>query len=140
MSDHYNDLIMRALSEELRIINKHLVYRKVSLCKLLSMDTPYLVLRDGSISIIDRKELELLKNLVEGDPCRLMLPIIIEYTPSLGGSAYVVRDRVAAETISKLLGLKYEGGALILYRPQLYIVRLKLRTTTTIVFIPSSQS
>lgn len=140
MSEYFNDLIMRALSEELRIVNKHIVYSKKSLCDLLSMDVPYLILRDGSKSLIDRKELELLKNLVDGDPCKLMLPIIIEYNPSLGESAYVVRDKVAAKTLAKLLGLKYENGPLILYRPQLYMVRLKLRTVTTIVFIPSSHS
>nr|WP_148677206.1 DUF61 family protein [Staphylothermus hellenicus] len=140
MSDHFNDLIMRALSEELRIVNKHLVYRKKSLCDLLSMDIPYLVLRDGSKSLVDRRELILLKNLVEGDPCKLMLPIIIEYNPSLGKSAYVVRDEIAAKALSKLLSLKYENGPLILYRPQLYMVRLKLRTVTTIIFIPSSPS
>ncbi len=135
MSEGVDELLLRALRDELRIINKHLVYERKSLCDLLRMDIPYFILRDGSISIIDRRELELLRSLAS-NPCRLKLPIIIEYEPSLGEATYVIRDEEATKTIAKLLDMKSPKTPLFIYRPQLYIIRSKLRTTTTIVFIP----
>jgi uncharacterized protein (UPF0216 family) len=135
MNEGIDELLLRALRDELRIINKHLVYERKRLCDLLKMDTPYFILRDGSISIIDRRELELLRNLTS-DPCKLKLPIIIEYDPSLGEATYIIRDDEAVKAIAKLLDLKNYKIPLFIYRPQLYIIRSRLRTTTTIVFIP----
>ncbi len=131
----FNDLLARALREELKLINKYLPYKRVSLCELLSMDTPHIVSRDGAISLIDRRELELLKELLGSQACNLYIPIVIEYSSSLGEATYIVRDEYGAKALAKLLDIEYRLP-LILYRPQLYEIRLKLRTTTTIVFIP----
>ena len=136
MSDEFFDeILVRALREELRLINKYLPYKRVDLCSLLSMDTPYIVSRDGSMSLIDKRELVFLKDVLGSDACKLYIPIVIEYSPSMGESTYVVRDEIASKALSKILGVDFHTP-LILYRPQLYEIRLKLRTTTTIVFIP----
>jgi len=140
LDSYLEDLLERALREELVLVNKHIPYRRHTLCELLSMEIPYYVSRDGGIYLIDPRELALLKELAGDDSCNLYLPIIIEYTPSLGESAYVIKEPAACRVIAKLLGLNYSGGSLVIYRSQVNALRLKLRTTTSIVFIPSEIS
>jgi len=132
----YEDLVTRVLQKELLIVNKHLPYKRVNLCDLLSMDVPRYVSRDGSINLVDPRELRYLKEVAGKDACKLYIPIVIEYSSALGEATYVVRDETASRVLAKILGVKHEGGALIIYRPQLYEIRSRLRTTTTIVFIP----
>ncbi len=127
--------LLRALEHELRIINKHLPYRRVSLEKLLSMDIPYIVLRDGTRHLIRREELLLLKEIAGDDASRLRIPIILEVNPSFGEGAVVVRDPIAARVVAKILGIEKHSTPLILYRPQLFEIRRVLRTTTTIMYI-----
>jgi uncharacterized protein (UPF0216 family) len=132
------DRIIETLSIELRLINKHLPYRRIGLCELLKMEIPYLVLRDGTIHLIDREELLLLKDLLGDDACKLRIPIIIETAPSLGEGTFIVRDPIAIKALSRLLEINIpQGEKLIIYRPQLYVIREKLPTTTTILFRPS---
>ncbi len=136
MINEYDDILLRALREELRLVNKYLPYKRISLCRLIEMENPYIVSRDGAISLIDKRELMFLKNILGDKACELKIPIVIEYSPSMGEAAYIVRDETAARALSKILGIRYSGGELVIYRPQLYEIRVKLRTTTTIVFIP----
>lgn len=134
--DFYEDLVARVLQKELVVVNKHLPYKRVNLCELLSMETPFYVSRDGGKNLVDPRELHYLREIAGEDACKLYIPIVIEYNSSLGEATYVIRDRIASKIIAKILGLKYEGKALIIYRPQLYELRSRLRTTTTIVFLP----
>lgn len=135
-NEYYRDIVERALKEELVIVNKHLPYKRISLCELLEMQFPHYVSRDGSLNLIDRRELEMLKSIMDkGDECSLYLPIIIEYKPSLGEGVYTIRDRVASMVVSKMLGLEWREQ-LVIYRPQLLELRSKLKTTTTIIFLP----
>ncbi len=134
----YDELILRVLRDELRLINKHLPYRRANLCDLIKMNPPYIVLRDGTTHLIDKRELELLAKTLGEKACKLQIPIIIESSPSLGEGVYRIRDPVAALAVAKILGLEYDGkGELIFYRPQLYELRTRLRTTTTIIFTPT---
>ena len=131
------DPLSRLLSEELRIINRHLPYKQVSLCKLEEMDIPYIHLRDGTTHLIDPNEIKLLAKLLGGDKCKLMIPIIIEAVPGQRETAYWIRDPYAAKALASLLGLSWnEDKPLIIYRPHLYEVRSRLPTTTTIIFNP----
>ncbi len=133
----YEETILKALENELRIINKHLPYRRLSLKKLLSMEIPYIVLRDGTRHLFRRKELLMLKELVDSSELdKLLIPIIIEINPSYGEGSAIIRDPLAAKVVSKILDIEYRGSPLILYRPQLFELRSVLRTTTTIMFIP----
>ncbi|MCD6195578.1 MAG: DUF61 family protein [Staphylothermus sp.] len=129
------DLFNKLISVELRLINKHLPYKRVSLCDLLKMDIPYIVLRDGTVHLIDKEELLYLSKLLGEEACKLKIPIIIETAPSIGEGAYIVRDHLAKKVIATILGIDYIlDKPLVIYRPQLYIIREKLRTTTTILF------
>ena len=121
---YFEDLVTRVLTRELRIVNRHLPYKRVSLCDLEKMDIPYIVLRDGTAHLIDPRELEYLSNLLGKDKCKLLLPIIIEARQSLGEGTYIVRDRVAKRVIAEILGVEYEEEKpLIIYRPHLYKIR-----------------
>jgi len=101
------------------------------------MDIPYIVLRDGTVHLIDKEELLYLSKLLGEEACKLKIPIIIETAPSIGEGAYIVRDHLAKKVIATILGIDYIlDKPLVIYRPQLYIIREKLRTTTTILFNP----
>lgn len=132
----FEDLITRVFQKELMIINKHLPYKRIDLCKLESMNIPHYVSRDGSINLIDPRELKYLHEMAGEDACKLHIPIVIEYSSSLGEGTYIVRDPIASRVLAKILGVEYRGGTLIIYRPQLYEIRSRLKTTTTIVFTP----
>lgn len=138
LGSDFDDLILRALKDELRIINKHIPYKRVSLCDLIDMSPPYIILRDGTTHLIDKRELQLLADILDDKACSLKIPIIIESSPSLGEGVYRIRDPIAALAVAKILGMDYNGkGELIFYRPQLYELRTRLRTTTTIIFTPT---
>ena len=132
-----DDYIERILAEEYRVINKHAPYRRRSLRELLSMEIPEIVLRDGTRHMVKKEELRFLASILEeNDHRRLMIPIILEVNPKYGGGAVVVRDPLAARVVAHILGLKEYTVPLVIYRPQLSVVREKLRTTTTVLFMP----
>jgi len=130
--------IEKALKEELKIINKHLPYKRTTLKELIKMDIPYVVLRDGTTHLIEKRELELLYRYT-GDELasKLKIPIIIEVNPGFGEGAAIVRDQIAAKVLSLILNKEYKEGSLIIYMPHLSELRRILRTTTTVIFIPS---
>ena len=133
-----NDLYKKFLELELKIVNKHLPYRRMSLEQLSKMKTPHIILRDGTIHLIDREEINFLNKLIE-DPEEkrsLLIPIVIEVNPSYGEGSYVIRDPIAIKVVAKILSIKNPSTPLILYRPQIFYLRRILRTTTTFVFIP----
>lgn len=122
------------LREELRIVNMHLPYTRKPLSKLLEEDFPHVVLRDGSLHYFKRKELRLLAQILPSNRWNeLRLPILIEIAPEYGEGAAVIKDRVEAEVVAKILGIKVQVP-LIIYRPQVLLLRRKLPTTTQYVF------
>lgn len=133
----YNDYIEDLLRKELKIVNKHLPYERPSLEELLRKDVPYVVLRDGSIHLFKKNELFLLSSITPREKwSQLRLPIIIEANLSLGEQVFIVRDPIAAHVLATILGRKEYGTPLIIYGSELPLIRKKLRTTTTIVFLP----
>ncbi len=132
-----SDVIERLLIEELRISNRYLPVRRVPLSKLLEMEFPHVVLRDGTLHFFRRKELEELLKYVENDEVeKLELPIIIVMRPDIGEGVSVVEDEIAARVIARVLGIRYEGGALYLYRPHVAMLRERFDTVFQIVVSP----
>lgn len=122
------------LREELRIVNMHLPYTRKPLSKLLEEDFPHVVLRDGSLHYFKRRELRLLAQILPSSRWgELRLPILIEIAPEYGEGAAVIKNRVEAEVIAKILGIEVQVP-LIVYRPQILLLRRKLPTTTQYVF------
>ena len=117
---------------ELSRINSHLPRARVRLGKLMEMEEPHVVLRDGSSHFFRREELELLSKLVdEGDVLRL--PIVLE----VSGAKFRVRGKVEVKVIDRLLGLydPLDDSSEKLYqRYFLSKIRKLLPTATTVAF------
>jgi len=128
------DILSTFLAEELRLANRHAPRRRLSLCELLEMEVPHVLTSDGSVHMIEPRELRLLHELV-GRNCDLRLPIILEYIPR-GEGLYMVNDPLEARVVAKILGLPDHGAPLVLYRSQVMHLRRLLRTCTTILISP----
>lgn len=133
MSDKY---IEELLKDFLRVVNKHLPYTRPTLKELRELKNPFIVLRDGSIHLIDPYEIELLYQYIDpDDENKLRIPIIIEVNPKYGEGTAVVREPIAAKVVSKFFKLSHLKEPLFIYRPQISELRRVFRTTTTVVFI-----
>jgi uncharacterized protein (UPF0216 family) len=119
---------------ELERLNLHLPKRRISLGEALRAERPCVVTRSGKIHTFDRRELEMLAGLLEGDEVeRLMLPILIEINPALGRGAARIPGNLEARVAGKIL--KKREGETIIYRPEIAELRRKLPTTTCYVFL-----
>ncbi len=129
------------LEKELRIVNKHLPYRRVALSELLEQEFPHVVLRDGTLHYFKRRELEYLASIIPREEwSKLYLPIIIEIRPELGEGVGVIRGEVEVKIVSKILNININRKAkqLIIYRPQIMLLRQILPTTTQYAFYIST--
>ena len=88
-------------------------------------------IRDSSF---DRRELEVLASMVSREEReRLKLPIIIQMDRKLGRGAARISGRVESKVVARILG-KEPSDDLIVYRPEVTILRRKLPTTTQYMF------
>lgn len=125
----------RLIKFELARLNAHLPERRISLKEALSLTKPQVPTRDGSVHSFKRKELEILAKLLpEADWEKLQLPIFIALEPKLGRGAARVSGEVEAKVAAKLLG-KEATGELLIYRPEVALLRRKLPTTTQYLFL-----
>ncbi len=125
--------IERLLVEELKLVNKHLAQERVSLRKLLSMDFPYTVLKDGTIHFFRKSELQRLASMLSDEEIdKLELPIIIVMRPDIGEGIGVVEDPIAARVLAKILGIERYQLPLYLYRPQIAELRAQFDTVIQI--------
>jgi len=128
--------IDRVLKFELARLNVHLPERRISLRDALSSKRPGVKVRDGGIHAFKRGELDFLaKTIPEVDWGRLYLPILIALDPKLGRGAARITGEAEARAISQILGKKGKEELLI-YRPEVAIIRRKLPTTTQYFFVP----
>ncbi|MCC6045843.1 MAG: DUF61 family protein [Ignisphaera sp.] len=117
--------IEKLLEFELRIVNKHLPLRRLTLRELLDMNPPHVILRDGTIHIFKKSELAKLRQYVNDEELeKLLLPIIVILRPDLGEGVGYVEDPVAAKIIARLLDMEYVGNSrLALYKPHIAVLR-----------------
>lgn len=129
-----DDLVELLLREELRIVNKHLPRSRKPLSGLLKDEYPSVLCRDGTLHFFRRSELENISKLVdEEDLDHLLLPIIITIIPESEGFIGMIDDKYAAKLVSKILGLKNQGGRVYLYEPHLFELRKSYSTIFQIV-------
>jgi len=127
----------RILKFELNKLNVHLPKRRISLKEALELTRPQVATRDGSVHRFKREELDFLAGLVpEIDRGRLQLPILIALDPKFGRGAARITGEAEVIAISQILGKKSTGGELLIYRPDVAIIRRKLPTTTQYLFMP----
>ena len=138
------DRVSRVLAQEIEKINDHLPKESRTLKELLEMEEPKVLTRAGDELIMDRRELELLANMVPAQHHdKLRLPIVILRMIEMGKGVYMIcGGDLEAKVIAKVLGpnaVYYHDGRAFLYKPYIAILRSKLRTTTVIGFVSSTE-
>jgi len=134
----YDTFLEAYLSSELRLVNSSLPRNRRRLSELMEEGHPSVKCADGTQQLFKRTELQYLASvLTEKEQEELLLPIIIEMTGD-GTEALVLCPSTAElKVLDAILRmeLQYERpGRVRLYRPQLSVLRTRLRTTTQYAF------
>jgi uncharacterized protein (UPF0216 family) len=135
----YERLLRESVRGELRIVNAGLPRSQERLSNLLKAEYPHVVCHDGSTHSFKRSELEYLASMTDPDEQKaLALPMLIELGPDQGDAAMICEGEVEEKIISKVLDMpvKCEERRIRIYKPQLALLRKKLKTTTVYVFSP----
>ena len=134
----YDTFLESYLSSELRLVNSSLPRNRRRLSELLQEDHPSVLCADGSHQLLKRVELRYLEGiLTEDDRHELLLPIIIEMSGDGTEALVLCPTEAELKVLNMALGmeLSYERpGRVRLYKPQLSLLRMKLRTTTQYAF------
>jgi len=137
----YQRMLQESLRGELRVLNAHLPSEQKPLSDLLDKEYPNVVCSDGNTHLFKRKELEYLAGMLDTDEQEaLLLPMLIEVHPGQDEMAIICRGEVEKKVISKILDMPVtpKQQRIMLYKPQLALLRKPLKTTTQYLF--SSQS
>jgi len=134
----YDGLLQGWLSGEMRLVNSGLPRERRRLGDLLGDEQPSVGCSDGSQQLFKRAELHFLSDILdENERKTLLLPILIEMAGDETEAIVLCPSDVELKVISFVLGmhLTYETpGRVRIYKPQLALLRKKLRTTTQYVF------
>ena len=136
----YQRMLQECLRGELRVLNAYLPCEQKPLSDLLGEEYPNVVGNDGSTHLFKRKELEYLASLLDtGEQEALMLPMLIEVNPGQGEVAIICRGKVEEKVISKILDMPItpKQERIMIYKPQLSLIRKLLKTTTQYLFAPT---
>lgn len=126
----------RLIKLELSKLNMHLPQRRLSLKEALLSSKPQVVTRDGGVHKFKREELEFLAGLLpEADRDKLQLPILIALEPKLGRGTARISGEAEVKVVSRVLEKEFAVGELLIYRPEVAILRRKLPTTTQYLFL-----
>ena len=135
----YEKMLQDCLRGELRIVNTGLPQSQKWLSNLLNEKYPHVVCNDGSTHFFKRSELEYLASMLDTDEQEtLPLPLLIELGANQAEAAIICEGKVAEKVISKALNMPVtcEERRIRIYKPQLALLRKKLKTTTVYVFSP----
>ena len=137
----YQRMLQECLRGELRVLNAYLPCEQKPLSNLLGEEYPNVVGNDGSTHLFKRKELEYLASMLDtGEQEALLLPMLIEVNPGQGEVAIICRGEVEEKVISKILDMPVtpKQERIMIYKPQLSLIRKLLKTTTQYLFSPKS--
>ena len=135
----YEKMLQDCLRGELRIVNTGLPQSQKWLSNLLNEKYPHVVCNDGSTHFFKRSELEYLASMLDTDEQEtLPLPMLIELGANQAEAAIICEGKVEEKVISKALNMPVtcEERRIRIYKPQLALLRKKLKTTTVYVFSP----
>ena len=134
----YDRLLQGWLRGEMRLVNSGLPRERRRLSELLGEEHPSVGCSDGSHQLFKRGELRYLADMLDEEERQsLFLPILIEMAGDETEAIVLCSSDVELKVVSSVLGmpLSYERpGRVRLYRPQLSLLRKKLRTTTQYAF------
>ncbi len=133
----YEKVLQQYLKDELRVINGHLPRSQKSLIDLLDEEYPHIMCNDDTVHLVKRKELYYLGGLVKPEEQnKLLLPILIELCSDSDEATVISCNEVTEKVISTILEmpLLHRQGRVILYKPQIALLRNVLKTTLQYVF------
>ena len=133
----YEKILEACLKGELRVLNAHLPRHQKPLSDLLTEEYPHIVCNDGSTHLFKRKELDYLAGILDAEEQKLLLlPILIELGSNQDEVTVICGHGIEEKVIAKVLNmpLTVRQGRVIIYKPQLGVLRKVLKTTTQYVF------
>jgi len=136
-SSPYEKILQECLRGELRVVNAGLPRSQKRLSDLLHEEYPHTVCTDGSTYLFKKRELEHIASMITPDEQKaLLLPILIELGQNQAETAIICQTDVVQKLISKILNMSVtpKQGRIIIYKPQLALLRKTLKTTTQYVF------
>jgi len=137
----YERMLQECVRGELRIVNAGLPKSQERLSNLLNEKYPHVVCHDGSTHFFKKSELEYLASMLDTDEQKaLPLPMLIELGANQAEAAIICEGKVEEKIISKALSMPVtcEQRRIRIYKPQLALLRRKLKTTTVYVFSPKT--
>ena len=137
----YQRMLRECLTGELRVLNAYLPCAQKTLSDLLGEEYPNVVCNDGSTHLFKRKELKYLASMLDADEQEaLLLPMLIEVNSGQGEMAIICQGAVEEKVISKILDMPVtpKQKRIVIYKPQLALIRKPLKTTTQYLFSPKS--
>jgi uncharacterized protein (UPF0216 family) len=135
----YERLLQESLKHELKVVNAHLPTRQKPLSDLLCEEYPHVVCKDGTTHLFRRKELRYLAGLLDAEEQKsLLLPLLIEVGAGSYEMTVLCPGEAAAKVIAGVLDMTVEPrqSKITIYKPQLAVIRRRLRTTTQYIFQP----
>ena len=135
----YEKVLQQYLKDELRIMNAHLPRSQKSLADLLTEEYPHVVCSDDTVHLFKRKELYYLTELITSEEQKeLLLPILLELSSDSDVATIISHDKMTGKVVSIILKmpLSYRQEHAILYKPQIALLRNKLKTTIQYIFSP----
>ena len=133
----YERILQESLKGELRVLNAHLPRQQKPLSALLDEEYPYVACNDGSTYLFKKKELAYLAGVLNTEEQKdLFLPMLIQLGAKSDEMAIICRQGIEEKVISKILNMPvtYKQGKIIIYKPQLSVLRQILKTTTQYMF------
>ncbi|MHC1594933.1 MAG: DUF61 family protein [Methanotrichaceae archaeon] len=129
----------RLIIKTVQTMNQHLPGRRRKLTELLKDEKPGVRGKDNTFYIIDKVELDLISNSLSRYLWdRLRLPILIEMAPQYGSGTARIQGEAECVVVNKLLETKRGDEKLMLiYMPEIRILRRKLPTATQYAFVTS---
>jgi uncharacterized protein len=130
-------VLQDCLAGELRMVNAGLPQRQKQLSDLLGEEYPHVLCNDNSTHLFKRNELEYLADMLDTDEQNILaLPLLVEVGAHQAEVAVLCQTRIEERVVSRVLDMPVicEQGRIRLYRPQLALLRRKLRTTTVYIF------
>ena len=135
----YERMLQDCLRGELRLVNTGLPQSQKRLSNLLNEKYPYVVCNDGSTHFFKKNELEYLASMIDTDEQEaLPLPMLIELGANQAEAAVICTGKVEEKVLSKVLNMRVtcEESRIRIYKPQLALLRKKLKTTSVYIFSP----
>ncbi len=133
----YEKILQESLRSELRAVNAGLPRSPKRLSELLTEQYPHVVCHDGAAHSFKRSELEYLAGTLDtAEQEELELPMLIELGANEAEAYIICGGQVEEKIISRVLNMPVtcERRRIRVYRPQVALLRRKLRTTTVYVF------